>query len=236
MSINKLKILALIPARGGSKGVPKKNIKPMAGKPLIYYSIDTAIQSKYINKIIVSTDSQEILDLVSRKGVEIPFLRPSQFAQDGSLDEDYFFHCLSYLEKEEGYIPDLIVLLRPTTPLRDSNILDNAIEFFLKNKIATSLRSAHEVSESPFKWFKIKDDYYEPISSEYSLIDTNNPRQFFPKVYIPNGYIDILKSKVVGNNIYGDKILSYITPFSYEIDTKEDFEYIEYLIEKRDNK
>lgn len=229
---DQLKVLAIIPARGGSKGVPKKNIKLLGGKPLIHYSIDSALESKYINKILVSTDSQEIANVAEEKGISVPFLRPDELSQDTSLDNEYITHSLFYLREKENYIPDLIILLRPTTPIRQSTILDNAIEFFLENKNATSLRSSHEVSESPFKWFIIKEKYYEPICDKYTLMDTNRPRQFFPKVYVPNGYVDIIDPNFIDYNLYGDKILSYVTPMSYEIDTKEDFHFIEYLIEK----
>ncbi|MEA1955415.1 MAG: acylneuraminate cytidylyltransferase family protein [Campylobacterota bacterium] len=231
-----LKILCIIPARGGSKGVPKKNIKLLGNTPLIGYSINSAKESKYINKIIVSTDCEEIKNIAQQFDIEVPFLRPSKFATDKSLDIDYIEHTLDWLQENENYIPDYIVLLRPTTPIRDVLYIDEAI-LKMKNNDSNSLRSAHEVSESPFKWFKIKDNRYQTICNEYTLDDTNKPRQSFEKVYIPNGYVDIIKPDNIKqeNKLYGDDILSFISPFSYEIDTIEDFEFIEYKISKQGN-
>lgn len=234
--LKELNILCIIPARGGSKGVPKKNIKLLGGRPLIDYSIETAKESKYINRIIVSTDSQEILEIVKSAGLETPFLRPKELSSDLSKDIDYIRHTVNYLKKEEFYIPDYIVLLRPTTPLRSSNIVDNAIEKLFYNKKATGLRSSHKVSEVPYKWFCIDNEFYKPICSEYSLEDTNRPRQSFPEVYLPNGYVDIILSNNIENNLFGDKILSFETNVSYEIDTIEDFEFIEFLLKKKEVK
>ncbi|MDD5372773.1 MAG: acylneuraminate cytidylyltransferase family protein [Sulfurimonas sp.] len=229
-----MNILALIPARGGSKGVPKKNIKLLEGFPLIGYTIAAAKLSKKINRVIVSTDSEEIAEISCSFGAQAPFLRPSEFAGDKSADIDYVLHTLNWLEKNEDYIPDLIILLRATTPLREVKYIDAAIEEFMKNSEATSLRSSHIAAESPFKWFLIKDNFYTPICDKYTLEDTNKPRQSFPEVYIPNGYVDILKPSFIKqyNSLYGGKILGYVTPNGYEVDTLEEFKYIEYLISK----
>jgi N-acylneuraminate cytidylyltransferase len=229
-------ILALIPARGGSKGVPKKNIRILGGYPLIAHTITAAKLSKKINKIIVSTDSQEIADISSQYGAEIPFLRPIQLADDKSKDIDYVLHTLNHLEYNENYIPDLIILLRPTTPIRNIETIDDAIDKYLNNKHSTSLRSSHAVSESPFKWFLLQDNYYTPICDKYTLEDTNRPRQDFPNIYIPNGYIDILNPNFIkaNNTLYGEKIFGYITPHTNEIDTIEDFKYIEYQISQQE--
>lgn len=228
-----MNILALIPARGGSKGVPRKNIKLLHDLPLIGYSIKCAQESKLINKIIVSTDCEEIKSVAEQFGIEVPFLRPKEFSTDTSLDGDFIKHSLQWLQTHENYIPDIIILLRPTTPLRQSDVVDKAITTILENENASGLRSSHEVSESPFKWFTVENNYYAPICNEYSLEDTNKPRQAFPKVYLPNGYVDIIKPSYLDDMIYGKKILSFITKTSYEIDTLEDFEFIEYLLEKR---
>ncbi|NQY24984.1 MAG: acylneuraminate cytidylyltransferase family protein [Campylobacteraceae bacterium] len=229
---NDLKILCIIPARAGSKGVPKKNIKLINNKPLISYSLEVAQESKLINKIIVTSDSKDIVDLVNKDIVYAPFIRPSEFSQDNSTDKDYIKHTLKYLKDKEGYVPNYIVLLRPTTPLRNYTLVDEAINKFIDATSASSLRSAHLVPESPFKWFKIKNDCFEPICNEFSLEDTNKPRQYFDDVYLPNGYVDVLNSTFSDADLYGTDILSYITPLSYEIDSIEDFDYIEYLMKK----
>jgi CMP-N,N'-diacetyllegionaminic acid synthase len=231
-----MNILALIPARGGSKGVPKKNIKLLQGYPLIAHSIIAAKLSNKINKIVVSTDSQEIAEISSKYGAETPFLRPTELANDSSKDIDFVLHALDYLKVNENYTPDLIVLLRPTTPMREIEVVDAAIEKYLNDKKATSLRSSHPASESPFKWFLLKNDYYTPICEKYTLEDTNKPRQDFSEVYIPNGYVDILNPNFIKTShaLYGEQIIAYITPHGYEIDTIEDFKYIEYQISQQD--
>lgn len=228
-------ILCIIPARGGSKGVPKKNIKDLNGNPLIHYSIVTSQESTYINKIIVSTDSQEIADVAEKLGVSVPFLRPKEISIDTSLDIEYIKHTLLWLEKNQAYKADYIVLLRPTTPIRKAIEIDKALEILSNNTLASSLRSSHKAAETPLKWFKTKDGFYTPICSEITLADTNQPRQAFEDVYIPNGYVDILKTETVqkNSNMYGEKILHFETVHSYEIDTMEDFEFIEYKIKRQ---
>jgi len=233
-----LDILCIIPARGGSKGVPDKNIKLLGGYPLVAYSIAAAKSSKKITRVIVSTDTQKIANISRDFGAEVPFLRPEEFSGDKATDMEYISHALKWLKDNEEYCPDLVVLLRPTTPFRDSAYIDDAITEMASNETATSLRSSHMASESPFKWFYVKDKFYTPISDDYTLEDTGRPRQSFPPAYIPNGYVDIIRSAYVKNNdsLFGDKIFGYITSIGYEVDTKEEFEYLEYQITKQNLK
>ena len=142
---------ALIPARGGSKGVPKKNLRPLGGHPLIAFSIAAAQQCPEIGRVIVSTDSPEIADVARTYGAEVPFLRPSALAQDASTDREVIHHALEWLRTHEGRQPDLVIQLRPTTPLRDPALLSAAVQFFRSRDEATSLRSVHELSEPPQK-------------------------------------------------------------------------------------
>jgi len=229
-----MNILALIPARAGSKGVLKKNIKLLENHPLVAYTIAAAKLSKGINRVIVSTDSKEIADIALKYDAEVPFLRPSELSTDKSMDIEYVQHTLEFLKERENYIPDLIVLLRPTTPIREFEYIDRAIEKLSKNSEASSLRSSHVAAESPFKWYSKEGNFYTPICDKYTLEDTNRPRQAFKDVYIPNGYVDILKPSFIkeNNSMYGEKILEFITPHGYEVDTIEEFNYIEYLISK----
>jgi len=220
-------MVSLILARGGSKGVPKKNIKKLNGIPLIGYVITEAQKSKIIRDIYVSTDCEEIKKICLSFGVKI-IDRPSNLSQDKSLDIDSFRHFCKELNYTEP-----IIHLRATTPLIDSLVIDNAIEVFLKNKNKiTSLRSAHETSESVYKYYKQDGLYWSPIVDG---MDTNLPRQSYPKTYSPNGYIDIVTPEVFMNsdNFYGDKIYSFITDKTYEIDTIDDFNYIEYILTKK---
>ncbi len=136
-----MNILAIIPARSGSKSVPHKNIRQIADRPMLAYSIDHAQKSKYINRIILSTDSSQYAEIGKRYGAEIPFLRPEEYALDDSLAIDVFYHCLTFLAKDAHYIPDIVVQLRPTYPIREINDIDNMIEILMNHPDADSIRS-----------------------------------------------------------------------------------------------
>jgi len=234
MSRNKNPLVyAIIPARSGSKGVPKKNIKPLGGFPLIAYAVAVAKLSKKIDRIIVSTDSEEIAKVVKKFGAEVPFLRPAEFAGDKSGDIEWVNHALGWFQENEKIAPDYIVHLRATTPLRDPKKIDEAIKKFTKNKNATSLRSGHEMRESPYKLFGIEGNYFtglfpnDPRPEYFNL-----PRQAFPPVYQPDGYVDILKTDYIlkSKKLHGDKILAYISPDTGEIDKLGDFKFCEYTL------
>ena len=211
-----LKILGVIPARQGSK-LKDKNIRNYKGKPLIFHTINAALSSKLINKIVISTDSIEYKELCIRKfkkKIEIPFIRPKSISGKFSTDYEWIKHCLLFLKNKEKYFPDIIVHLRPTTPNRDKQIIDKAINFFIKNsKKATALRSASEFTQPPEKMFKIINGYFKGYFKNKKLVEYYNyPRQKFSKTYLPNGYIDILKPNIILNSnlLHGNKILPFI--------------------------
>lgn len=234
-----MKIIAIIPARGGSKGVPKKNIRMLGGYPLIAYSIAACVLSKKIEKIIVSTDSTEIAEIAKRYGADVPFLRPAEFARDNSGDIEVVDHAINWLKDNDGIIPEYIVYIRPVTPLRDPELIDDAIIKFALNSDATSLRSVYQIRESTYKLLGIKENFLvglypdDPRPEYYNL-----PRQNFPPAYEANGYIDIVKSKIILKSklFYGPKMLPFFTPNVGEIDTLEDLDYIEYLLNKKTHK
>ena len=233
-----MNIIAVIPARFGSKGVPGKNIKELAGKPLIAYSILAGIKSKLIDRVIVSTDSDEYASISKDYGAEVPFIRPNEYSDDNSTDYDFVKHLLDWLAEYEGNTPDYIVHLRPTTPFRDPKVLDNAIKKFINNTEVTSLRSAHEMPETAYKQFELEGKYFKTIcTGSFELDDANNSRQSFPKTYTPNGYVDILKtSYILGKNLlHGNRVLGFITDFTVEVDSIEDFEFLEWQINKKNN-
>lgn len=222
----------IILARGGSKGLPNKNIKLLEGKPLLAYPIEAALKTKNINKVYVSTDSQQIADVAYKFGASV-IRRPDHLSTDKSLDIDALRHTVGFLENYED-----LVQLRATTPIISPKILDEAIELFNNNKEeCTSLRSAHEFSESVYKFFKCDGKYWDGFFPGMEGEYYNLPRQYFPKSYLPNGYIDIVRPKVFMNKdtLHGNKILSFITPYVIEIDTKEDFERLEMSV-KNGNK
>ncbi len=228
-------VLCLIPARSGSKGVPDKNIIKLSGHPLIAYSICAALKTIEIDRVVLSTDSEKYADIGKNYRAEVPFLRPERISQDNSTDYEFIIHALNWFKNNERYEPQYIVHLRPTTPFRDINLLNECIKIFKKTDGFTSLRSVHEMSQSAYKMFEIEDRRLKNVvTGSFNLDDYNIPRQEFKKTYDPNGYIDILKTEYIlkNNKIHGDKVFGYITPRSYEIDSPDDFRYFEYLTRK----
>jgi N-acylneuraminate cytidylyltransferase len=228
-----LKIISVIPARSGSKGVPNKNIKELSGKPLIAYSIMASQKASLIDRTIVSTDSDNYAFLAKEYGAEIPFLRPSEYSGDKSTDYDFVKHLLDWLADNENTLPEYIVHLRPTTPFRNPDVLDDAIKKFIINEKATSLRSAHKMTESAYKQFELDDKYFKTIcTGSFDLDDANNSRQSFPETYAPNGYVDILKTTHILSKklLHGNRVMGYITDYTTEVDTEEDFEFLEWQI------
>lgn len=232
--INK-KILALIPARAGSKSIPKKNIIDLGGHPLLAYSIAVARLSKFINRIIVSTDDEEFAKIARKYGAETPFLRPKKYAGDLSLDIEFLKHALKWLEKNEGYIPDLIIHLRPITPLRNPKIVDKAILEIINDKKATALRSAYLSEHTGYKYFRKDGDYINFFGKEDFKKDEeyyNYCRQALPLTYNPNGYVDIILPKTLKETrtLHGRRIRAFITRRVADIDYIEDVEFAKKLL------
>lgn len=228
-----MNIVALIPARGGSKGVPRKNIALLGGYPLIAYSIAAAKMAGDISRVIVSTDSPEIASIAKKYGAEAPFLRPAGLSGDKSPDLDFVLHAMNWFQEQEGKIPDYFIHLRSTTPLRDPVIVNQAIKEIRLQVEATSLRSGHPAAESPFKWFmRDEQGYFKSLISGYSNDQINAPRQAFPVAYIPDGYVDVLKTSFIreSGSLHGNKMIGFISPVCTEVDTLKDFEFLEYEI------
>jgi len=227
--------IAIIPARSGSKGVPDKNIKLLAGHPLIAYSI-AAAKIAGIKRVFTSTDSEKYAEIASDYGAEVPFLRPQEIATDRSTDYEWVRHAMEWFKENEKVMPELWLHLRPTTPLRDTGVLHSAISLMLDHPEATSLRSGHEAPESPFKWFlKDEDGFFKGLREDLTPEKVNMPRQLFPKTYNPDGYIDIVRAShvLVNPTLHGNKMLVFESPLCTEIDTEADFEYLEYEIAKK---
>ena len=228
-------VIAIIPARSGSKGVADKNIKLLAGQPLIAYSIAAARLASSINRIIVSTDSKEYADIAREYGAEVPFLRPDEISSDTSTDYDFVRHLLDWVKENEGYQPKYLVHLRPTTPLREPRYIDAAIQQMKQHDSATALRSVHEMSESTYKTFEIETGFLKCVcTGSWDIEAVGRPRQEYKKTYEGNGYVDIIKSFYVLENyrIHGDRVIAYVTPRVFEADTIEDFDYLEYQVTK----
>lgn len=227
---------ALIPARGGSKGIPGKNVRLLSGHPIIAYAIMAARLSSNIDRVIVTTDTQEIANIAQSYGAEVPFLRPLELALDSSPAIDFVTHTLEALAISEKAHPELLTLLLPTTPLRSAEVIDAAISDFINNPEATGMRSAHELAEPPQKMMRIEDGYLggffpdDPRPEYYNL-----PRQTFPPAYHPNGYIEIMRSTsiVETGTLYGQKVMPFVTDPVVELDAPQDFDFLEYTIERQ---
>lgn len=223
---------ALILARGGSKGLPNKNIKLLDGKPLIVYPIEAALSCPEIDEVYVSTDSYEIAQISKDAGAKI-IVRPAELCQDDSLDIDGFRHFV----KTTGHYDD-IIHLRATTPLIKASVLSDIILTWENKRVDySSLRSVHEFPESIAKFVWINDQnemkgFFPAFGEEY----LSYPRQKFEKNYLPNGYCDILKTTFFldYDSFYGKKIFAYKTEHVVEVDSLEDFEYLCYIKQKQD--
>lgn len=224
-----MKILAIVPARGGSKGLVNKNILPLLGHPLISYSIKAALESKLINRVIVSTDSNIIAENSLKYGAEVPFMRPNELAQDGSLDIDVFIHALTWLKDNEGYSPDFVVQLRPTSPVRKVDMIDDSIQKFIISNF-DSLRVVTQSPISPFKMWKIDSDNQSlmPLLTVENIKEPYNaPRQSLPKTYWQIGTLDVIRPEIIlgKKSMTGSRILPVIvsSDFAVDIDDMESF-------------
>lgn len=229
-------VIAIIPARGGSKGVPGKNIIQLLGHPLIAYSIAASRLSNTISRTIVSTDSEEIAAIATQYGAEVPFMRPSEFATDTSTDREFLLHAVQWFQTHEGACPEYFVHLRPTTPLREPAVIDEAVRLIQKTPESTSLRSAHIAPKTPYKWFELNErGFFTGIRPNDTRTEYYNlPRQSFPPVYDPNGYVDIVRTSqmTTSQSVHGVAMLGFITPRCHEIDTEEDLVLLNYLAER----
>ena len=191
-------ILAIDPARGGSKSIPRKNLIPVGGKPLIAYSIEQARTSRLVTRTIVSTDDVEIAAVARAHGGEVPFLRPAEYAQDMSPDIDVFRHALQWLVDYEGYRPELVVHLRPTGPVRRVELIDPAIALMLEHPEADALRSVSAPIQTPYKMWRIDDGYLRPLLTVEGVTESYcAPRQSLPDVWWQNGYVDIIRPRSI---------------------------------------
>jgi CMP-N-acetylneuraminic acid synthetase len=223
----RVSIFALIGARSGSVGVPGKNIRRLAGHPLLAYSIKAAHKAG-IRDVIVSTDSAEYSDIAHSYGALTPFLRPAHISGPDSTDYEFIAHAIETLE----YLRGTIVLLRPTTPLRDPKVIADAVA--MTDTFPTgAMRSVHEMPESAYKCFEVNAGVLVPLGTK-GLPDPNNPRQHFPKTYTANGYVDIFFTDFIQSHraLHGGLLMPYVTPRVTEIDTEGDWDYIEWQAAK----
>lgn len=224
------KILAIIPARSGSKGITKKNIQKLSGKPLIAHTIISAKNCKSINKIIVSTDDIEIAKISRNYGAEVPFLRPKKISHDSSSTIDVIKHSLKFLKENQFYVPEIIVLLQPTSPLRSDLIISQTINS-LKKSNATSSITVTKFSKHPFTSYWLKNNYLKPFKNNL----TSYRRQDLPELFFPTGsvYAFWFSTLKKFNSIYGPRIKPVISSDeNIDIDVLQDLFFAEMLLKK----
>jgi len=192
-----MEIIAIIPARGGSKSLPWKNIRPFLGRPLIYWSIIAALRATAVTRVIVSTDSSKIADIAVQTGAEAPFIRPQELSGDDVVDYPVIRHCLDYLYEIEGYSAELVVQLRPTSPIRPLGLIDQGIHQLLEVDRADSLRVVCTPTNNPYKMWRIEEGFLVPLFESGIPEQFNQPRQKLPVAYWQIGTLDVIRTRTI---------------------------------------
>lgn len=229
-------VLALIPARGGSKSIPRKNIRLLAGYPLIAYSIAAGLAATTVTRVLVSTDDPEIAEIARKYGAETPFLRPAELAQDNTPDLPVFQNALQWLDEHEGWQPEIIVQLRPTSPFRRVMHIDQAVYRIIERPEADAVRTVCVPFQNPFKMWRIQTGgFMQPLVDLGVSEPYNMPRQALPEVYWQTGYVDAAWSDTLihKNSMTGEHILPLVIDPSewIDIDSPDDWRRAERLIE-----
>jgi CMP-N,N'-diacetyllegionaminic acid synthase len=221
-------MFALIPARGGSKGIPRKNIVDVGGHPLIAYSIAACQLSTNISRVLVSTEDEEIAEVSRQYGAEVPFMRPAEHSQDHSTDVGFLQHFFGLYDVDE------VALIRPTTPFRDPRFMDEAVDVYSKFKSSiTGFRTVNEINENPYKVVQLENNIFKGFFSDFNGIQNYNnlPRQTFPKAYTGNGHIDIVKKNtLLTGTTFGDIIYGYVCDNMIDIDSQYDLDIARLLV------
>lgn len=229
-----MRVLAIIPARGGSKGIPGKNIRLLGDAPLIAYSIAAALHSEYVDRVVVSTDSEAIAAVALEWGAEAPFLRPPEIAGDDTTDLPVFTHAVEWMKDQEGYRADLIVQLRPTSPLRPPDLIDRAVDIMLGNPDADSVRCVTPSGQNPWKMWRIAGDRLDPLLTSDLHEPYNMPRQALPDTFWQTGHVEVIRYETLvhKNSMTGEVILPCIVPTEYAVDLDNLYQwsFVEYTL------
>jgi CMP-N,N'-diacetyllegionaminic acid synthase len=236
---NTTKVIATIPARGGSKRIINKNIRMLNGHPLLAYTIVAALKSGIFSRVIVSTESEEIASIAIQYGAEVPFLRPIEYSGDGSADIDWVYHLLSSLKKDVS-LPECFSILRPTSPFRRPETIRSAWEIFQNADDPDSLRAVELCSQHPGKMWYVKNNEMTPIISNPNELETpwhSSPYQSLPKVYVQNASLEIAKCRVAltTRTISGSRVIPFITKGyeGFDINLPEDWMLAESLVNNK---
>jgi YrbI family 3-deoxy-D-manno-octulosonate 8-phosphate phosphatase len=228
--------IALIPARGGSKGIPRKNIRQFAGYPLIAYSIAAGLQAERVTRVLVSTDDEEIAVVARAWGAETPFLRPAELAQDDTPDLPVFRHALEWLAENENYHPDVVIQLRPTSPIRPKGCVDAAVDTLLTHAGADSVRGVVPAGQNPHKMWRLPPGGEGPMENLLNVEGIpepyNAPRQSLPPVYWQTGHIDAIRASVILNgSMSGQAVYPLLIDprFTVDLDNLSDWARAEWL-------
>ncbi len=233
--VDRCEVLALIPARGGSKSIPGKNIRLFAGHPLLAYSVAAARQATRVTRVIVSTDDEQIAAVARDYGAETPFLRPGELARDETPDLPVFEHALAWLSAEEGFRPDVVVQLRPTSPVRPPDCVDQAVSTLLAHPKADSVRGVVPAGQNPYKMWRIAHDGQMHPLLEGEFDEAHNmPRQLLPATYWQTGHIDVIRTRTIleKRSMSGATILPLLLDprYTVDIDNPRDWERAEWLV------
>lgn len=233
----KKNIWAIIPARSGSKGLRNKNIRLLNKKPLLAYTIRSAIKSKVFKKIWVLTDSIKYAKIAKKYGAEIPFIRPKKISGDLSTDDELYEFIFKFLNKKKITPPDFFANLSPTIPIRSNNVIKRGVEYFYKKKnFFESMRTVAEQSQTAYKNFEIiNGKLCSIIKRDFNVKKLMKPRQLFPKTYIAWGGVDIISTKSFLKNktVHSKKVLPFVANQLFvDVDHKRDFEYAKFLMKK----
>lgn len=229
-------VLAVIPARGGSKGIPRKNIRNFAGHPLIAYSIEAALLAKTVTRVIVTTDDEEIAAVARQYGAETPFIRPAEHAQDQTLDLPVFQHAMAWLAENENYHPDVVVQLRPTSPVRPPALVDEAVCMLLDHPEADSVRGIVPAGQNPHKMWRVDavTGEMQPLLTVEGIDEPYNaPRQVLPAVFWQTGHIDAIRPRVFDHGSMSGKVILPVMvdpAYTVDIDTPKDWARSEWLV------
>jgi CMP-N-acetylneuraminic acid synthetase len=231
---NALEVLAIIPARGGSKSIPRKNVLSLGGFPLIAYSIVAAQAAPSVSRVLVSTDDEEIAQVACDWGAQVPFMRPAEYSQDGTTDLPVFQHALTWLRENENYRPDIVVHLRPTSPFRRVAHIEDAVRVLAAFPHADAARTVCEPFQNPFKMWTVNGDgFLSPLMQGHGEEPYNQPRQSLPRVFWQTGYVDAARAQTIeSGSMTGRQILPVFIDNSdwIDIDSPADWAMAENLL------
>jgi len=227
-------VLALIPARSGSKSIPDKNIRKINRKPMLAYSIGHALLSKYIDRVVVSTDSEKYARIAESYGAEVPFLRPPEISGDLSTDLEVFQHALNFFIQSEKWCPDICVHLRPTYPIRPDGLIDEMIEKLIHHPDACSIRTVTRAAQTPFKmWYFSESGLINPVIQNPDYPEAwNMPRQSLPQVFIQNACVDVVRTRIILENhsMTGLRIMGFPMEDMFDIDLPSELKQVQKIM------